>query len=294
MLTSLFSVYQDADIRTALLRDFAVLGKKNDTVITLVNNYASAQISLFHSTPKEVENEPLAEAIKTLGAFGNPSSFFILFSCLTADITPEITSLAKNSINAITTDYKTNIISLIKNNPPPEKLLAFRLAIGNSAISEFIHAEIAENALSVAINYTGADTQDIPQSIYDLQIESMRIIERTSWTRASSLVIRYFELAQKQHKDGKITDETFIEIINCLSVLASSDAGQTLSSYLGTLNSAMEKTDSYNEAVMLAVIKSLGVLGDKSAFDHLLYVTYLDYSDAVISAARDSLARLKW
>ena len=49
-----------------------------------------------------------------------------------------------------------------------------------------------------------------------------------------------------------------------------------------------------SENLVLAIIKSLGAIGDKNAFDALLGVTYFEYSDSVIAAARDALAKLKW
>ena len=48
------------------------------------------------------------------------------------------------------------------------------------------------------------------------------------------------------------------------------------------------------EAVVLSVINALGGLGDKTAFDCLLYVTYLNYPEAVVKAAKTALTKLKW
>ena len=45
---------------------------------------------------------------------------------------------------------------------------------------------------------------------------------------------------------------------------------------------------------MLALIQALGDLGDKTAFDYLLYVGYLEYPESVKKASRDALARLQW
>ena len=45
---------------------------------------------------------------------------------------------------------------------------------------------------------------------------------------------------------------------------------------------------------MLSLINSLGEMGDKAAFDSLLYATYLDYPEEVIAAAKNALAKLKW
>lgn len=55
-----------------------------------------------------------------------------------------------------------------------------------------------------------------------------------------------------------------------------------------------EKSSDVSENLVLAIIKSLGAIGDKNAFDALLGVTYFEYSDSVIAAARDALAKLKW
>jgi hypothetical protein len=43
---------------------------------------------------------------------------------------------------------------------------------------------------------------------------------------------------------------------------------------------------------VLAVIQNLGSLGDKVAFDYLLYARLLDYSDSIKKAAQESLNQL--
>ena len=64
---------------------------------------------------------------------------------------------------------------------------------------------------------------------------------------------------------------------------------------LGVLNTAAaQDVASVNHEVLLAVIESLGALGDKAAFDNLLYVTYLPYPETITTAARTALAGLKW
>ncbi|MDE6774155.1 MAG: hypothetical protein K2J14_05960, partial [Treponemataceae bacterium] len=80
----------------------------------------------------------------------------------------------------------------------------------------------------------------------------------------------------------------------CMSQLASPDTAQALSAYLADLNRHAESNDMPAKPVVLAVISALGALGDKAAFDNLLYVTYLPYPQDVIAAARSALAKLKW
>ena len=45
---------------------------------------------------------------------------------------------------------------------------------------------------------------------------------------------------------------------------------------------------------MLSVITALRKLGDKTAFDYLLYVEYLNYSETVKQASRNAIEELKW
>ena len=72
------------------------------------------------------------------------------------------------------------------------------------------------------------------------------------------------------------------------------DAVNPLIKYLVELNVQLEYNKSVAQNVVLAVINSLGAIGDKQAFDSLLSVTYLNYPEPVLSAARQALAGLRW
>ena len=85
-----------------------------------------------------------------------------------------------------------------------------------------------------------------------------------------------------------------LPVIACMGSMQANEAAQALSIFLGLLNSETEQKKTYNEQLLLAVIKSLGELGDKTAFDYLLYVGYLEYPETVKQASRDALARLNW
>ena len=45
---------------------------------------------------------------------------------------------------------------------------------------------------------------------------------------------------------------------------------------------------------MLAVIGNLGKLGDKVAYDDLMYTKYLSYSTQIKDAAQKAIKNLKW
>ena len=67
-----------------------------------------------------------------------------------------------------------------------------------------------------------------------------------------------------------------------------------MTNYLVELNSRVEQNQEYSEQIALAVVNTLGAIGDKAAFDSLLSVTYLTYPESVLAAARNALAKLKW
>ena len=94
-----------------------------------------------------------------------------------------------------------------------------------------------------------------------------------------------------QHEFGGVGK---LRAIGDIAAVACAETGQVLSSYLDFLNKSMESDNAPVEAVVLSVIHALGGLGDKTAFDYLLYVTYLDYPQEVTDAARTALAQLKW
>ena len=74
--------------------------------------------------------------------------------------------------------------------------------------------------------------------------------------------------------------------------MATHEAAVRLALYLDILNSDVENGKKVEDNIVLAVIRSLGELGDNVAFDYLLYAGYLDYSDSIKKAARESLNRL--
>ncbi len=89
-------------------------------------------------------------------------------------------------------------------------------------------------------------------------------------------------------------ENQFAAAIECVEAVSSRGAVKIFADYLAQMNKAQEEKDFPSKTVALAIINALGALGDKSAFDCLLYVTYLNYPEEITSAARNALTRLKW
>ena len=110
----------------------------------------------------------------------------------------------------------------------------------------------------------------------------------------SPLVIRHFNLLQADYAKGLAAKSEFLEAISCLGSMGSTEAAQTLALYLQMMNAQTEQGSPFDEDILLAAISALGELGDKAAFDYLLQIGYLQYTDLIKRAAKDALLKLRW
>ena len=122
----------------------------------------------------------------------------------------------------------------------------------------------------------------------------MNILNKNKWTRASNSVLSFFSASQKDFTNGLVTEEQFVTLINSLVNISPLDAVTPLISYLEELNGRTENGSYVASDIALAVINTLGAIGDKAAFDSLLAVTYLNYEESVLTAAREALSGLRW
>lgn len=286
----LFESINNNQVRIAILDKIPELVQDSYELVSMINSFVFTEIQRLQ------ENRSLDLIIAGLNALkkcGSSLSFDVYFSVLQKNISPEISSLAKEALFAITKESQIQLMNIVRYGKIEDRVLAFEIIQENPKNSEYFCAEVAENTLANVINISEESYKS--DSAIELQLNAMRVLKKTSWTKASKLLIEYFGIAQKYYKSGKISTENMIEIISCLQHFASVESGQALASYLGSLNEEAEKTKQYNESLLLSVITALGELGEKSAFDYLLYaISFSEYSDAIISAAKDALAGLKW
>lgn len=287
--TKLFNIFSSSNtVQIAVLSKILLL---KDSIQTTdfteeLNNYL--QSDGIATADKSV----LKSVISTLESIGNNKSFNILFSLY---INPEFESvqnelettlikLAPNYIDEIL--YIINEKDIAKNKPLFEKI------VKNSKISKNNLCEIAENLLNSSILYVENSTEK--DDFTKLQIEVLQVLSSNNWTRASSSAIAFFIFAKDKFTNGLISEEDMIKIVSSLINVAPIESISPLVSYLVELNSLTEMGKSVSIPVVEAVIKTLGAIGNKSAFDSLLGVTYLNYPESVLSAAREALAGLKW
>ena len=170
-------------------------------------------------------------------------------------------------------------------------------------ISENSLCQIAENALLIAINNVenlSAKSEDSEKAFIGFQLDTQEVLTEHKWSHAASAINRNLLLAKKAYAKGTMGEKDFVRLIKSSVQIPSHDLAQSLTDMLSECNSRVEKASSDAKvempakSVVLALITALGELGDKTAFDTLLSVTYLSYPLEVVDEAKKSLQALNW
>ncbi len=288
-LKILFEVAEVPAIKLDLLTVFSSITVNNDEIISMINNYAQLLLSNEVSADRNI----LFLTLEVLGNFASATSFPILFQTYAYSEDSELSEVAFNALIKLNTGYENYVRDLIETGTPREKYYTLQLVQKNSKNSDFFKAEMSEKALFSTIINIG-DVSNVDAYTVELQMSAIRELVRISWTRSEDLVTDFYLIAKTEFEAGVLSEDNFSEIIHAFTALSSSNAGAYLSEFLEELNKRKEENMAYSESVVLTVIQSLGLLGDKVAFDALLYTTYLDYPENIILAARDALVTLKW
>jgi HEAT repeat protein len=297
-LWNLFASYRDQLTRTEAMRSLGLLAGENTRVIDNINRFLTEQTRLYLFSKSfeegtELDAAAVQASIETLGMLGSASSFAPLFEALNAGYPPVITGKAQEAIGSLRGNIKSQLLDIITDGLPSEKLSAFRLASERSGFSDTEQGELAEAALNAGLSAMPGSAEE-ETALSTLRYEAVPVLTRLQWAGASPVVIRHFYRVQADYQSGAAPQQRFLEAIGCLSAMGTPEAVQSLVLQLGSLNSHVERDGEYDEAVALAVIRALGTIGDKDAFDYLLYISYLSYSEPVQTAAREALNQLRW
>jgi hypothetical protein len=196
-------------------------------------------------------------------------------------------------MDAIPGDYGQFLRGIIRNNPPEEKLAACSAAANSARFSPAEQGRIAEAALEQSLGYFPGSAGDAAV-LSELGYASALVLTRLQWTRGSAQAVRHFYRVRTDFQQGIAPVERFLEAIDCLGAIGTQDAVIALGLQLGLHNAEAERTGAFNEDITLALIRALGTIGDKSAFDHLMYTSYIPYPEHIKAAAEEALNRLKW
>lgn len=291
-LWSLFSVYKDSMVRVPLLQTLAEVSVGNKTILKELNAFLDTQISLFKSGIR-LDLPVLDSAVYAIGRLGDASSFPYLFAVYTASVNKAITERASVAMAALKGDYAVFLAEVIRSHPAAEKSAALEAGLRGEALAPDKRAELAEAALAVGVSYMSPSPSD-QVHIVALRTSAARELTIREWQKAAPLAIKHFYDFQAQYNRGQVSKSNLLEAVALLGAMGTTEAAQALALYLQLINTETEQGKSFDEQIALAVVNNLGRLGDKTAFDYLLYIGYLQYPESVKKAARDALQKLRW
>jgi HEAT repeat protein len=296
-LWEIFLNYRDSLTRVEALNALAALGQQGEDFAAAgltgnLNQFLIHQNNLYRSGI-EPDYPVLSACIAALGVLGDAGTYPVLFTALVSNYPASITRDITRALDSIRGDYDQFLLGVLRNNPPMEKLAAFRAGAHNTGFTDARRGELAETALKTGLEFLAANAESAA-AVSELRYQAAAVLTELKWTRATDLAVRHFYQVQTDYGNGSVSKELFLSAITCLGAMGSSGAAQVLALQLGYLNSRMERDGSFDEAVILGVVNALGEIGDKAAFDSLLYISYLNYPEQIQTAARNALNRLKW
>lgn len=242
----------------------------------------------------EKDSSVIKSVINFLSIHGDSESFNLAYELWNNEKYLSFIRELENAIVSLMPVSMNEAVKLIENGSLESVVDFYNLIKRNkNRINANYFCLLAENVLSKTILLV-RKSQSSTVSVNEVQISCVQVLGEYKWSRASSVVINYFDLARSLYTSGNLSEEDFIKVIVSLGETAPLDAVPALIEYLEVLNLRVEKSEAVSEDVALGVINTLGAIGDKSAFDSLLGVTYYNYSQTVLAAARDALSALRW
>ncbi len=289
---NLFLAFKESTVRVPLLGVLGELGKNAPGIVDKLNNFLASQNMVLKAGTMP-DQSVVQACIDALGSIGEGSSFPVLFGTMIAGYSDMTSRRAESALALIRGEYKTYLIEVIAKNPPQDKLAALKVGLNNPRITADDRGLLCEAALEAGLGFSGPDQNEIANA---RELRFMAAIELTNlkWSKASPLAVKHFYQTQSEYLRAIATKQRYLESIACLGAMGTSEAAQVLSIQLGLINSQTEQNKTYDDQISLAIINNLGILGDKAAFDYLLYVGYLNYPESVKKAAKDALGKLKW
>lgn len=242
---------------------------------------------------KKTDESVIKSVLNTLQLIGNSETFLILYSILNDKDYSNIKNEIENTLVSLAFISQNEIIGLLETADVKDLSQIFKIIKKNQKISKNYICNVSEKVISKSILLLGSSSFVSQEDIL-VQLEAFNNLSDNKWTRASLVAVSYFQFAKKIYNQNLMTETQFESVINCLSNVSPVDAVIPLTAYLEELNRQKENETDVSSVIVLSVIKTLGAIGDKSAFDSLLAVTYLDYDESILSAARKALSGLRW
>lgn len=285
-LAEIFNSFHDSNVK------IAVVGKTSQfSDVATAKKLTSVFNDYISQNYKSIDESVAHQIVQSMSTLADEHTLNILYNLYLENYFPNLSTHIENTISVIVPKLGYDFLNNILNSSDEKKIQPiFNIIEKKVENNENFKAEFAENVLSATIYNIGNRNQNV----LSLQRDALNVLSEKNWTRASSTVIAFFDIAVKEYNSKQLAEDDFIDVVKATAKLAPIESAQKLSSYLSDLNSTKEFNTAPSNKVVRAVVSTLGSLGNKQAFDALLAVTYLDYPDDIVTLARDSLARLRW
>ncbi len=288
----LFDMDTETGVRISCLNALGVLAQGDSEIIEYMNLWLKKQNTIFQ-TGTVPDVYVISACVRAIGELGDQSSFPVLFNTMALGYTDDITASARENLFVLDGELKDNMIGVIRESDLPEKKIALEMAMDSERLGEEGKGEIAQFAMDVGLHTAAVDNPSQKIAREMRYIAAVALSERR-WSSATDLAIEHFDTVLLEYDRGLADKRKVVEAIDCLGNIGTHEAAVRLTQYLVLLNSYTERIQEFDNTIVLALILNLGKLGDKTAFDDLMYVQYLSYSSEIKNAARDALENLKW
>lgn len=287
-LLNLYNLFNDETVKIAVLNKISKLNISTEKFKESLNSY------LANCNPETENKSILISSIQTIGEIGDSNSFNILLGNIQKNEWQNYQNETEKALGNLCVKAEKELIEIIGKGNVAECRKIFEFVLKNQKNNQIFCAKISESVLARTI-YIYENSGSADEEIISLQIDSFCVLRDLKWTRAAATTIKFFDIAVKEFENSQMSEKYFCMVIEGIAETSPIESVSRLASYLSKQNKAMENENSkVSEPVVLSLIKTLGAIGDKNAFDSLLAVTYYNYSDTVIAEAREALAKLKW
>lgn len=288
----LFETDEETGVRISCLNALGSLARGDEEIIEYLNVWLGQENTIFQ-TGKVPDVYVISAAVRTLGELGDQSSYPVLFSTMTIGYTDDISRSAREGLFGLEGELKDNMIGILKESDLEEKKLALQMSLETDRLGDKAKAEIAQFAMDVGLHTAAVDNPS-RQIARDIRYTAAVALKERKWSSATDLAIEHFDTVLLEYDRGLTDKRRVVEAIDCLGAMETHEAAIRLTQYLVLLNAYTERRQEFDNIIVLAVVENLGFLGDKTAFDDLLYAQYLSYSSEIKNAAREALDNLRW
>ena len=291
-LWRLFELDTETQVRVAALDALSVVARGQPALIRQVADWLDSQNQIY-ATGKRPDVAVVDACVKALGRLGDPVAFNAVFATMIAGLDDNVSSAARTALEGMQGSMAEHLKQVVVSRPLLQKRSALHVAVSSATLPDEQKGEVAETALATALGTIPTSAQErVLQR--EMRTEAAGTLRERKWSKATGLMIEHFNQTLLEFDRGITDKAVLLEALHGLGAMGNHDAAVRLTKYLVLLNSYAEKGQGTDEQVMLALLENLGRLGDKVAFDDLMYIQYLGYSARVKKTARQAQENVKW